>query len=88
MPQVGVRCARVNELVETGEVLPRLGRTIAERFRWDARQVKSNVADGNELTHVKRLFGCDQANTALGKSFRLMTRAFSSIVPLAPGLFT
>ena len=31
-------------------MVPRLGRTLAERFHRDARQVKGNVADGNELT--------------------------------------
>ena len=31
------------------------GRTIAERFHRDARQVKGNVADGNELTAFLRL---------------------------------
>ena len=56
-PRIGVRLARVNELVdlvETGEVVQRLGRTIAERFHRDARQAKGNVADGNKLTAFLR----------------------------------
>ena len=35
--------------------VPRLGRTLAEHFHRDARQVKGNVADGNKLTAFLRL---------------------------------
>ena len=57
-PEIGVCLARANELVdlvETGEVVPRLGSTIAERFHRDTRQVNGNVADGNELTAFLRV---------------------------------